>query len=145
MRLLYFIPLLVAFANVATSLTCLAQNLSYDVIILADGKPINIGNGISVTTKTLHITGQLTSQSKQQYPNLMPTVAINRATLNLIRDTNRISFTDWPYGDSITTLFKEAKVGDRFVIKLEDVKASTKSGTMQTIEDTKIVQLTLRQ
>ena len=79
MRCIIFSLSLVAMATLATSPACLAQNPTYDVTIVADGKPIDLIQGIPARTKALQLTGQLTQKSQQQYPKLKPTVLINKA------------------------------------------------------------------
>ena len=139
-----FIPLLLTtLVTLTISGSCLAQNLNYDVTILADGKPLELTKGIPVSTKAIRLIGQLTPKSKQAYPQLKQDVLIHKATLNLVRDTRRVGFITWPGDASIATLFKEAKVGDRFLVQFEDVELQTKQGQTQKLDNSKLVQITV--
>ncbi|QMW04755.1 hypothetical protein [Spirosoma foliorum] len=135
---------LMAIVSLTTSLACLAQKPSYDVTIVADGKPLDLSQGIPAHTRTLQLRAQLTQNSQQQYPQLKPTVLINKAILNLVRDTRRVSFVNWPSDESVASLFKQAQVGDRFLIQFEDVESQTKGGVVQKIDNSKIVQVTVK-
>ena len=121
--------------------SCLAQHPSYDVTILADGKPLALTQGIPLSTKVIQFTGQLTPESQQEYPHLKNDVLIHKATLNLVRDTRRVGFSSWPSDASIATLFEEAKVGDRFLIQFEDIELQTKQGQSQKLATSKLVQM----
>ncbi|GAB3890211.1 hypothetical protein [Spirosoma agri] len=144
MRPLFVCFLFVATVIRATSLPCLAQKPVYDVTVTADGKSLDLNQGISASTKTVELTGQLTPESQQQYPQLKPVVLINKAVFNLIRDTRRVGFINWPQDGSIARLFKEARSGDRFVIQFEDVEVQTKQGTTQKVDGLKLIQISVK-
>ncbi|GAB3011643.1 hypothetical protein [Spirosoma pulveris] len=145
MRFTLFSLSQIAIFSLAASLSCVAQKPNYDVTMIADGKPLDLGQGIPVHTKVLQLRGRLTQASQQQYPQLNPTVVINKATFNLIRDTRRVSYMNWPGQESIARLFKQAKAGDRFLIQFEDVESQTKQGVVQKIDNFKIVQVTVKE
>ncbi|GAB4028726.1 hypothetical protein [Spirosoma koreense] len=145
MRTIVFFSFIIAASTLLVPFACLAQNPKYIVTVVADGKPLNLSQGISLTTKTLDLTAQLTQESLREYPQLKPNIAINKAILNLVRDTKRVGYLDWSGEESIVTLLKEAKKGDRLVIQLEDVKAQTKKGVAQKVNDDKIIQISIQE
>ncbi|SFF20294.1 hypothetical protein SAMN05216167_1355 [Spirosoma endophyticum] len=130
---------------IAVSGSCLAQTANYDVTIIADGKALDLSQGIPASTKTIELTGQRTQKDLQQDSQLKPDVLIQKATLTLARDTKKICAINWPGKASIANLFKEAKVGDRLMIQFEDVELQTKQGQTQKIDDSKLVQLTIKE
>ncbi|GAB3716945.1 hypothetical protein GCM10027592_58700 [Spirosoma flavus] len=136
---------LLAVTTLATSPVCLAQKPNYEVILMADGKPLDLSQGISARTKVLQLLGQLDQKSLQQYPQLKTTVLINKAILNLVRDTRRVAYEEWPGDGSIAGLFQQAKAGDRFVIQFDDVESLTKQGMVQKIDSAKLIQLTVKE
>lgn len=145
MRPILFSLSLIAIVSWANSLACLAQKPNYNVTITVDGKPLDLIQGISTHTKALQLTGQLTQDSQRQYPQLKSTVLINKATLNLIRNTRRVSFINWPGNGSVASLFSQAKAGDQFLIQFEDVESQTQQGVSQKIDNSKIVQVTVKE
>ncbi|GAB4054649.1 hypothetical protein [Spirosoma litoris] len=145
MRPLFILFLLITLATLTVSGSCLAQNPNYDVTILADGKPLELTQGIPVGTKAIHLIGQLTPKSQQEYPQLKHEVLIHKATLNLVRDIRRVGFITWPSDGGIATLFKEAKVGDRFLVQFDDVELQTKQGQTQKLDNSKLVQIMVRE
>ena len=145
MRPLFISFLLVAVATLTVSGSCLAQQPNYEVAILADGKPLDHSEGISMSTKVIALTGQLTPKSLQQYPQMKPTILIHNSRLFLLRDNRPISAINWPGKASVGDLFKDAKVGDRFMIKFEEVELQTKQGQTQKTDISKLVSLVVKE
>lgn len=120
------------------------KELTYAVSILVDDKPIDIVNGIPLTAKSVRINGQLSTKSRQDYPELNPDVAINKATISLVRGTKRVSFIDWAGTEPLAiVLSQNAKAGDRYVIQFEDVSAQTKQGTTRKLNGNRVYQFSL--
>jgi hypothetical protein len=129
----------------SAQLTIVNQEPDYTVAIVVDGHPFNISEGIPTNTKTLALTGQLTQQSQQEYPQLDPTLVISKAILNLVRETKRIGFITLPTDKSLAELLKQVKVGDRFILQLEDVSVQFKQGGTQKIDRAKILKISVRE
>lgn len=130
------------------TLPCLAQApiraITYDVAILADGKPIDPVRGIQNTTKALSFTGQLTGESRISHPQLKPEVTISKAIINLVRDTRRVGFINWPGTESLKDLFKQARAGDRCIIQFDEVSVRSTRGVPRKLKDFKIIQVSIR-
>jgi hypothetical protein len=148
MRPLSLVTAVMTITFLPFTLLCLAQapdkTITYDVAILADGKQIDPVRGIQDTTKELSFTGQLTKESRISYPQLKPDVTIGKATINLVRDTQRVGFINWPGTESLSSLFKQAKAGDRCLIQFDEVSVRSNQGVAQKVKGFKLIQITIR-
>jgi hypothetical protein len=52
---------------------------------------------------------------------------------------------NWPGNGSVASLFVQAKAGDQFLIQFEDVESQTQQGVVQKIDNSKIVQVTVKE
>jgi hypothetical protein len=120
------------------------NDLTYTVSILVDEKLIDAAKGIPVTAKNIRIEGQLTKESRQVHPELAADIAINKATISLVRGTERVSFIDWAGNEPLAiVLSQKAKAGDRYVIEFEEVSAQTRQGAIQKLSGNRLYQFSL--
>ena len=129
----------------SAQLTLFPQEPNYIQMVVADGQPLLMNQRILTSTKTITLGGQLTRLSEQDYPQFESRLLIRKATLNLVRDTKRIGFISWPSENSLVTLFREAKPGDRFIIQVEDAALQLKQGGTQPIAKPKVYKLSVKE
>ncbi|WP_461066978.1 hypothetical protein [Spirosoma horti] len=120
-----------------------SKNLSYDVTFIADGKLVNLTQGIPHDAKTFNMKGKLTPESKKRYPQLKSEVAINKAVISLVRNTRRVAFVNWTGNESLSSLPKLMQAGDRFVVQFDDVDAQSKDGINHKLANFKFMQITV--
>ncbi|GAB4009744.1 hypothetical protein GCM10028808_19120 [Spirosoma migulaei] len=146
MRSLFFVSCLIWIYLTPLSLRAqgVDKELTYAVSILVDDKPIDIVKGIPITAKNVCISGQLSTKSRQEHPELNPDVEINKATISLVRGAERVSFIDWAGNEPLAiVLSKKAKAGDRYVIQFDEVSAQTSQGAAQKLNGNRVYQFSL--
>ncbi|WP_143100682.1 hypothetical protein [Spirosoma endophyticum] len=126
-----------------TSLSQLPDNQPhFEVLILIGGKPANLYKGIPLTTQILQLEGYLTRQSQLEYAQLKPEVTIHRAIITLVRKDTRLGSIVWTGSESLGNLPQQAKKGDQYEIRLDDVRVQTKDDKSEQL--TASQQLTVR-
>ncbi|WP_080055935.1 hypothetical protein [Spirosoma aerolatum] len=138
---------LFAFILAIISRIALAQPLfqepDYTVSIIADGKPVDLKEGIAAITQTIQLQGKLTKESKAQFPQLHSDVLIERVMISLVRGTQRIDYLNWTGDESLIKLSTQAQAGDRYVMQFEKVNVQTKQGTMNPLTKAVIYSVSL--
>ena len=116
----------------------------YTVSIIIDGNPVDLSKGIPAVAHTITMQGQLTPESLRENPQLKLAVSINHAVISLVRDTRRVGFVNWPASKSLTSLSRQSRAGDRYVIQFDDVDAEARDGKREKMTNNVIIQTTVQ-
>ena len=133
---IYLVCVAVLCTNVAWAQNGAKPEPTIDIVVKADGKPVNNSKGIAASTQKLDFEASLSPESRQQFPDLRPQAVIKSAWVSLARGTRRVATAFWQAGEPLTPVAASAKPGDRYVIEF-DLAARRKDGKLMTLSTRK--------
>lgn len=113
-----------------------------NLVITADGQPLDERKGIPVSTQKLDFAASLSAESQSRFPNLKPQAVIQSATVSLARGTRRLGSITWEPGQSLAPVASDVLPGDRYVIEF-DLAVQRSDGKRLTLPGRQIYAIAL--